>query len=347
MIIEVPIDRLDQIGNAFENATANAFVGDLAEPTLDQIQPGTGSWNKVQMETWMPFQPGFDPWVFMGAIIVDNEMEIEAGRSIGVDFVEKPDKLLMSVTGHAIADHSAVEHAQGRKQSGSTIALVIVSHGPAAALLDRQPRLCAVEGLDLALLVHTKDQGFDGWVQVKTDDIREFLHEVFVATELEGFDQMGFQIVLTPDPLNGHATQAVGLCHRAHAPVGGVRRLSMKGGFNHGTNLSLRNFWNTTRARSIFLQTGQAESQKTLPPELNGGSRCLDALSNLLVQYPVGRHLNDFGPLHQTQREASSIGPCVERFTFIGRQGDGLGHSHAGDRRAYFDISKEINGTLH
>ena len=347
MIIEVPMDRLDQIGNAFENATANAFVGDLAEPTLDQIQPGTGSWNKVQMETWMPFQPGFDPWVFVGAVIVDNEMEIESGRSIGVDFVEKPDKLLMSVTGHAIADHSAVEHAQGRKQSGSTIALVIVSHGPAAALLDWQPRLCAVESLDLAFLVHTKDQGFDGWVQVKADDIREFFYKVLVAAELECFYQMRFQIMLIPNPLNGHATQALNLSHCAYAPVSGIIRLGMKSRFDDGINLSLGNFRDTTWTRGIFLQTGQAENQKTLPPELNGGPRCFDASSNLLVQYPVGRHLNDFGPLHQTQREASSIGPCVERFTFIGRQGDGLGHSHAGDRRAYFDISKEINGTLH
>ena len=341
------MDRLDQIGNAFENTATDTFVSNLPEPALDQIQPGTGCGNKVQMETWMPFQPGFDPWVFMGAIIVDNEMEIEAGRSIGVDFVEKPDKLLMSVTGHAIADHSAVEHAQGRKQSGGAIALVIVSHGPAAALLDWQPRLCAVESLDLAFLVHTKDQGFDGWVQVKADDIREFFYKVLVAAELECFYQMRFQVVLIPNPLNGHATQALSLSHCAYAPVSGISRLGMKSRFDDGVNLSLRDFRDTTRTRGIFLQTGQAESQKTLPPELNGGSRCLDALSNLLVQYPVGRHLNDFGPLHQAQRETSSIGPRVQCFTFIGRQDNGLGYSHAGDHRAYFNISKEINGTLH
>lgn len=347
MIIEVTVDGIDQVGNAFENATANAFVGDLAEPTLDQIQPGTGSWNKVQMETWMPFQPEFDPWMFVGAVIVDNEMEIEAGRSIRIDFVQEPDKLLMSVTGHAIADHSAVEHAQGRKQSGGAIALVIVSHGPATALLDRQPRLCAVESLNLALLVHAKDQGFDGWVQVKADDIGEFLHKVLVAAELECFYQMGFQIMLIPDPLDGHTTQALGLSHGAYAPVSGVSRLGMKGSFNNGVNLSLRDFRESARTRGIFFQTGQAKRQKTLSPELNSGPRSFKALSDLLAQDPFGRHLDNLGPLYQTQRKASSIGPGAQRFTFVRRQDDGLCHSHAGGHRAYFDISKEINGTLH
>lgn len=340
MIIEITVDGIDQVRDAFENTPANTFVSDLTEPTLDQIQPGTGGRNEVQMEPGMPFEPGFDPRMLVSAVIVDDEMEIEAGKSAGIDFVEKPDKLLMPVAGHAIAYHSAVEHAQGRKQSGGAIAFVIVGHGSAAALLDRQPRLCPVEGLDLAFLVHAEDQGFNGRVQVKTDDIREFLHEVFVATEFEGFDQMGFQIVLTPDPLNGHATQALSLSHRAHAPVSGVRRLRMEGGFDHSSNLSAGDFRKSTRTRGIFLQTGEAESQKTLPPELNRGSRSSNALGNLLVQDPVGRHPDDFCPLHQTQRQASSVGPGVQRFTLIGRQRDGFGDSHAGDHRPCTGISK-------
>ncbi len=142
-------------------------------------------------------------------LIVNNEMEINADRSAGIDKIEKPDKLLVPVPGHAIADHAAVEHVQGREQRGRAVALVIMRHGPAAALLDRQPWLCPVEGLDLAFLIHTQNQGFVGRIEVKTHDIREFLHEVLVAIELEGFDQMGLQAVVMPDPLNGDATDAI------------------------------------------------------------------------------------------------------------------------------------------
>ena len=54
---------------------------------------------------------------------------------------------------HAAADHRAVEHAKCGEQGGGAVPFVIVGHGLTASGLDRQPRLAAVEGLDLALLV--------------------------------------------------------------------------------------------------------------------------------------------------------------------------------------------------
>src|SRR6266478_262565 len=49
----VLVDRLDQLRNVFERAPANTFVGDLPEPTLHHIEPGTRRWNKVQMKPWV------------------------------------------------------------------------------------------------------------------------------------------------------------------------------------------------------------------------------------------------------------------------------------------------------
>ena len=47
------------------------------------------------MEPEMPLQPGSHLRMFMGPIVVHDEMEIEAGLSFDVDLLEKPDKLLM------------------------------------------------------------------------------------------------------------------------------------------------------------------------------------------------------------------------------------------------------------
>lgn len=44
---------LDLESYALESTTTDPFVGDLAEPALDEIQPGTGSWNEVQMKPRM------------------------------------------------------------------------------------------------------------------------------------------------------------------------------------------------------------------------------------------------------------------------------------------------------
>ena len=55
---------------------------------------------------------------------------------------------------------------EGGEQGGCAIALVIVRHGCATALLQRQTGLCAVQGLNLALLVDGKDHGTLGSLTV-------------------------------------------------------------------------------------------------------------------------------------------------------------------------------------
>jgi len=55
-------------------------------------------------------------------------------------------EFLMSVALHALADHLAVENVQGRKQRRRAVALVVVGHRSATALLHRQAGLGAVEG---------------------------------------------------------------------------------------------------------------------------------------------------------------------------------------------------------
>jgi len=59
----------------------------------------------------------------------------------------------MAVLLHALANDLAVGDIQGGKQRCRAIALVVVSHGLAPSLLDRQSRLRAVQRLNLALLV--------------------------------------------------------------------------------------------------------------------------------------------------------------------------------------------------
>jgi hypothetical protein len=90
---------------------------------------------------------------------------------------------IWTCSGHAYAQHSAVRiciesaqepvlransHIQRREQGGGAVALVIVRHGAAAALLQRQAGLGAVERLDLALLIQ-RQHGVGGRIDVKTD----------------------------------------------------------------------------------------------------------------------------------------------------------------------------------
>ena len=69
---------------------------------------------------------------------------------LGLDDVEEADELLMAMALHALADDRAVEHVERCEQRGGAVTLVVVRHGAGTALLHRQPRLGAVERLDLA-----------------------------------------------------------------------------------------------------------------------------------------------------------------------------------------------------
>ena len=112
------------------------------------------------MNPGMPPEPGFHARVLVGPVVVHDEMQTEFGRSFDIDLLEEAEELLMPMTRHAVADHFAVEHAEGRKQGGRAVAFVVVRHRPTAAFLQRQARLGAIEGLNLTFLVDAQHQGF-------------------------------------------------------------------------------------------------------------------------------------------------------------------------------------------
>ena len=71
---EEGFDRCLQIRHAEENAAAYGLAVEVAEPSLHQIQPaGTGR-NEVRYEPGMPFQPFPYLVMFVGAVIVHDQM---------------------------------------------------------------------------------------------------------------------------------------------------------------------------------------------------------------------------------------------------------------------------------
>jgi hypothetical protein len=80
----------------------------------------------------------------------------------------------MAVALHAAADHRAVEYTERGEQGGGAVPLVIVRHRLAAPGLDRQSRLGAVEGLDLALFINRQHHGMGRRIEIKPNDVSEF-----------------------------------------------------------------------------------------------------------------------------------------------------------------------------
>ena len=98
--------------------------------------------------------------------------------------------------------------------------LVIVGHGPGAALLHRQAGLGAVERLDLRLLVERQYHRMGWRIDIEADDLGELLGEGRVVRQLEAAPAMWTEAVRLPDRLHRRGRNADRLRHRANRPVG-------------------------------------------------------------------------------------------------------------------------------
>ena len=133
----------------------------------------------------MSGQPFLHLGMFVGGVVVDDGVDRVSRRHLRLDGVEEADELLVPVALHVAADDGAVENVEGGEQRGRAVALVVMGHGPGAALLHRQAGLGAVERLDLALLIDREDDGMSRRIDIKADDVPELLGKFRVLRQLE------------------------------------------------------------------------------------------------------------------------------------------------------------------
>src|SRR6202030_2619959 len=68
----------------------------------------------MHVEAGMAVEPAGDRGMFMGGVIVGDDMDVEIGRGLGIDGFEKGEPLLM---------------AMARRQAGDQLALEIIERG--------------------------------------------------------------------------------------------------------------------------------------------------------------------------------------------------------------------------
>lgn len=230
VLIDEVVDGLFQGFDAAKRPAADAFGDDLAEPVFDQVQPGAGRGDEVHVEPGMPREPSSDPRMLVGRIVVDDQVQIEMGRCLLIDQLEELEPLPVSVTFETPADESALGDFHGREERGGSMSPVVVRHGPAPALPERQAGLSAVQGLHLTLLIDAENQGVLGRTQIESDDVDELLDETRIVAELEGLDAMRLEVVFFPNSLDHRFVDAQVIGERSRAPVRSVHRLGVQRG---------------------------------------------------------------------------------------------------------------------
>ena len=80
-------------------------------------------------EALVAIQPGANLGVFVGRIVVEDHVHGLPWWHLGLNGVQEPDELLVSVTLHVAPDHGAVQHVEGCKQRGGSVAFFSGSPG--------------------------------------------------------------------------------------------------------------------------------------------------------------------------------------------------------------------------
>ena len=135
-----------QVDHAGEDAVLQSSARELGEEALDSVESRTGSRGEVEGPARMPCEPAPDLGRLVRGDVVEDDVNDPARRDVALQRVQEPDELLMAVTRHVLPEDLAGQDVDRGEQRCGSVAFVVVRHGGAAAPLQRQAGLGAVEG---------------------------------------------------------------------------------------------------------------------------------------------------------------------------------------------------------
>ncbi len=179
----------------------------------------------------------------------------------------------MAVLLHVAPDHGSIENIEGRKQRCRAVALVVVGHRSEPPFLERQPRLCAIKRLNLAFLVERQHDGMRGWVDIKADNIAEFICELGIVRQFELAETVGLKAVRLPYPAHRAGADPDGSCHHVRRPVRRLARGIGQGQRHHPFSYLRREAGDARRPGLVSQQALNAFGHEALLPAPNTSLR--------------------------------------------------------------------------
>ena len=147
----------------------------------------------MRVKARMPREPISHRGCLVRAVVVHDQMYLKRLGHVSVDRAQELQELFGAVATVKFADDLAGGHVQRSKQRGGPMSHVVMGTSLRYPRSQRQDRLCAIQRLDLALLVNAQHQGLGRRVQVKPDDIAHLVDKQRVRGELEGLGSMRLQ----------------------------------------------------------------------------------------------------------------------------------------------------------
>ena len=82
---DVLLDRAGQFRDAAKHAVAQALGGDVAEESLDHVEPGRRGGSEMNMDARVPGQPLLDLRMFVRRVVVADQVQRFVLRGFAID----------------------------------------------------------------------------------------------------------------------------------------------------------------------------------------------------------------------------------------------------------------------
>ncbi len=210
--------------------------------------------------------------------------------------VEKADELLTPATPHVLADDRAVATIHGGEQRRRAVPDVVMGHRAGAALLERQPGLDAIEGLNWALLIERKDDGARRRIAIEPNDVAQLLDEFGIVGQFELPHAARLKTMLAPEALNGADGDARGLRHQSAGPARRLsrRRIARQG--RHPRNDLRRQRLDARGPRRVARRPVEPFVGEPFLPAPEASRRFARLAHDFVRAYAVGRQKHDLAP---------------------------------------------------
>ena len=205
-------------------ASAQLLARQCGEPALHLIDPRGGGRGEVDLIVGPPRQPRLDRGGLVGGIVVHDDVDGEPRGDAALNLLQESEELPGAMALVALADDEAGGDIERREQRSRAVPDIGVGTPLGDAGQHRQHRLLAVEGLNLALFVHTEHHRSIRGRQIEPDDVADLLDEQRVAGELKRLRAVGLQAEGRPNPANRRVRQPARLGHGAQGPMRRVGR---------------------------------------------------------------------------------------------------------------------------
>lgn len=116
---------------------AEVLVGQVPEPAFDLVEPRRRGRCEVQVEPRVPVEPPLHVLVFVGRVVVQDQMNLEPWGHFTIDGLEERQELLVTMPGQALTDDLPGQHIQSSEQRGRAVTFVVVRHRRGTTRLHR------------------------------------------------------------------------------------------------------------------------------------------------------------------------------------------------------------------